>query len=108
MRGSRSPSQGYWVALKPDGAYLYAFVDDVFYLLVHDTTAWATGNVLRLEVRTVAANTARLTLYRNGSPLFTYDEADAFIASGQPGLGLHASTTMSLDDWTGGTLATNP
>ena len=108
VRARRSPSQGYWVAIKPDGAYLYAFVNDVFYLLVHDTTQWSTGNVLRLEVRTVTANTARLTVYRNGSPLFTYDDADSFIGSGQPGIGLYATTAMSLDDWAGGKLATNP
>ena len=108
VRARRSPSQGYWVALKPDGAYLYALVNDVFYLLVHDATHWSTGNVLRLEVRTVAANTARLTVYRNGSPLFTYDDADSFIESGQPGIGLYATTAMSLDDWAGGKLATNP
>ena len=102
VRGSVSPSQGYVVAIKPDGAHLYAFVNYVFHELVHEATPWATGDILRLEVQTVAANTARLTVYRNGSPLVTTDDTAYFIANGQPGLGLNASTAMALDDWEGG------
>ncbi len=77
-------------------------MNGVFHELVHDATGWATGDTLRLEVRTVATNTARLTVYRNGSALFTHDDASHFIASGQPGIGLFATTAISLDDWRGG------
>jgi hypothetical protein len=104
VRGSVLPAQGYWVAVKADGLHLYSFVNNVFYELVYDATPWLTGDVLRLEVRTIAANTARLTVYRNGSALFTYDDAAYFIASGQPGIGLYATAEMALDDWAGGEL----
>ena len=59
-------------------------------------------------MRTVAANTARLTVYRNGTALFTHDDASHFIADGQPGLGLFATTAISLDDWRGGEAAGAP
>ena len=104
VRGSASPSQSYIIAIKSDGAYLYAFVSPNFFELMHDVTGWATGDVVRLEVRTVAGSTARLTVYRNGSQLFTYDDAAHFIAGGQPGIGLHAATAIALDDWEGGDL----
>jgi hypothetical protein len=104
VRGKVAPAQGYWVAVKADGAYLYSFVNDVFHELVYDTTLWVTGDILRLEVQTVAANTARLTVYRNGSALFTYDDAEYFIASGQPGIGVYATAAMALDEWEGGEL----
>jgi hypothetical protein len=102
VRGRAAPSQGYWLAVKGDGAYLYAFVNGVFHQLVHNVTGWATGDTLRLEVQTVAPNTARLTVYRNGSPLFTHDDASHFIENGQPGIGLFAGAATSLDDWRGG------
>ena len=108
VRGRVSPGQGYWLAIKADGAYLYSFVNGAFHLLVHDTTGWSTGDTLRLEARTVAANVARLTVYRNGSPLFVYDDAGYFIESGDPGIGLFATTTVSLDDWEGGNLTSTP
>jgi hypothetical protein len=104
VRASASPSQAYVVAIKPDGAHLYSFMNSVFHELAHEATSWSTGDILRLEVRTVAANTARLTVYRNGSPLVTTDDTAYFIANGQPGLGLYASTSMALDDWQGGAL----
>ena len=47
VRGSASPSHGYWLAVKPDGAYLYS-LNGTMHLLAHDTTTWATGDVLRL------------------------------------------------------------
>jgi hypothetical protein len=102
VRGQVSPARGYWMAIKEDGAHLYSFVNGVFQELVHDATGWATGDVLRLEVRTVAANTARLVVYRNGAALFSHDDATHFIAGGQPGIGLYATTAISLDDWRGG------
>jgi hypothetical protein len=105
VRGRVSPGQGYWVAIKADGAYLYSFVNGAFSQLAHDATAWSTGDTLRLEVRTVASSTARLTVHRNGSPLLTVDDASHFIGSGNPGLGLYASTAISLDDWRGGELS---
>ena len=108
VRGQVSPGQGYWLALKADGAYLYSFVNGAFHQLAHDGSNWSTGDTLRLEARTIATHTARLTVYRNGSPLFTYDDADHFIASGQPGIGLYATTAISLDDWQGGTLTIGP
>lgn len=80
----------------------------MFHELVHDGSNWSTGDTLRFEVRTIATSTARLTVYRNGSPLFTYDDADHIIPDGQPGIGLYATTAISLDDWQGGTLTTNP
>ena len=99
VRGNLSLGPYYMVAVKPDGAYLYSSLSQ----LAHDGTGWATGDVLRLEVRTVAPSTARLTVYRNGTELFSYDDAERFIASGQPGIGLRVSTGgMSLDDWEGG------
>jgi hypothetical protein len=104
VRGKVSPSQGYVVAIKPDGAYLYALLNNQFYQLVYDATGWSMGDALRLEVRTVASNTARLAVYRNGNQLFTYDDAASFIGSGQPGIGLYASSAVSLDDWEGGSL----
>jgi hypothetical protein len=108
VRGKIVPEQGYWLAVKGDGASLYSFVNGAFHLLVQDATIWATGDTLRLEVRTVASNTARLMVYRNGVLLFTHDDASHFIASGQPGIGLYATTAIALDDWEGGTLPTNP
>jgi hypothetical protein len=102
VRGRVAPSQGYWLAVKGDGAYLYALVNGVFHQLVHDLNGWATGDTLRLEVQTIATNTARLTIYRNGIPLFTYDDASHFIESGRPGMGLFAGAATSLDDWRGG------
>jgi hypothetical protein len=102
VRGKPAPSQGYWLAVKGDGAHLYAFVGGVFHELVHDATGWTTGDILRLEVWTVATNTARLTVFRNGSPLFTHDDASHFIENGQPGMGLFAGAATSLDDWRGG------
>jgi hypothetical protein len=108
VRGRVSPGQGYSLAIKGDGAYLYSFRNGQFHLLATDTTAWTTGDTVRLEVRTVAANVARLSVYRNGSLLFTHDDAVHFIESGRPGIGLFASTDVSLDDWEGGTLAHMP
>jgi hypothetical protein len=108
VRGRVSPGQGYWMAIKSDGAYLYSFLSGQFDLLAHDATVWATGDTLRLEVRTVEPNLARLTVYRNGSVLFTHDDAAHFIESGHPGIGLYASTDLSLDDWEGGTLTSTP
>ena len=94
------------VTVRPDGAYLYAFSKVAFAQLAHDPTTWAIGDVLRLEVRTVAPNTARLTVYRNGSEVFSYDDAAHFVEGGQPGIGLHDNTgDMSLDDWEGGDIA---
>jgi hypothetical protein len=104
VRGRVSPGQGYWAALKSDGVHLYSFVNGVFAELVHDATAWSTGDTLRLDVRTVSTGTARLTVSRNGTPLVTYDDAAHFIGSGNPGLGLYATTAVSLDDWRGGEL----
>ena len=108
VRGNVSPSQCYVVAVKPDGAYLYSYVGGAFYQLAHDATGWATEDVLRLEVRTVAAGTARLTVYRNGSQLLVCDDAEHFIDGGQPGIGMYASTLIALDAWAGGDLASNP
>jgi hypothetical protein len=108
VRGRVSPGQGYWLAIKGDGAYLYSFVNGAFHLLVHDPTGWSTGDTLRLEARTVAPNVARLTVYRNGSPVFAYDDAGYFIESGDPGIGLFATTTVSLDDWEGGAFTSTP
>ena len=108
VRGRLSPARGYWLAIKGDGAYLYSFLSGQFDLLAHDETSWATGDTLRLEVRTVEANVARLTVYRNGSPLFTHDDAAHFIESGDPGIGLFATTDVSLDDWEGGTITSTP
>ena len=108
VRGQVSPRQGYWVAMKADGAYLYALLNGSFYQLAHDPTSWSTGDVLKLSVRTVDTSTARLTVYRNGTPLFTHDEVTHFIGSGYPGIGLYASTAVSLDDWQGGELSGAP
>ena len=110
VRGDLRPGPSYMVAVKPGGADLYSSSNGTFSQLAHDATDWATGDVLRLEVRTVAPSTARLTVYRNGTELFSYDDAEHFIASGQPGIGLLASTGgMSLDDWEGGdTVASSP
>ena len=55
-------------------------------------------------MRTIAVGTGRLTVHRNGSPLFSYDDASHFIGSGRPGIGMHATTAISLDDWEGGEL----
>jgi hypothetical protein len=104
VRGKGSPQQGYWAAVKADGVYLYALVNGVFYQLVQGVTPWATGDVLRLAVQTIGSATARLTIYRNENVLFTYDDAEHFIESGQPGIGLHATTSVALDDWAGGEL----
>ena len=108
VRGSASPTQSYNVAIKIDGAHLYSFLGGTFFELGHDATSWATGDILRLEVRTVAPNTARLTVYRNGRQLFTHDDPDHFIAVGQPGIALYASTATAFDDWEGGEVAASP
>jgi hypothetical protein len=104
VRGKVSPAQGYWAAVKGDGLHLYSQVNGVFYELVHSVTPWATGDVLSLAVQTIATNTARLTVYQNGNALFTHDDAAHFIESGQPGIGLYATTAVALDDWAGGEL----
>ena len=106
VRGDLRPQMYYIAAaVRPDGAYLYSS----FALLAYEPTAWATGDILRLTVRTVAPGLARLVLYRNGSPLLSYDDADRFVASGQPGIGLSAGTeAMSLDDWEAGELVPAP
>jgi hypothetical protein len=105
VRGDARP-QGYYMAvIKSDGTYLYSS----FALLGHDATTWATGDISRLAVRTVAPGLARLVLYRNGSPIFSYDDADHFVASGRPGIGLSAGTEgISLDDWEAGELISAP
>jgi Concanavalin A-like lectin/glucanases superfamily/Putative esterase len=105
VRASASPSQGYWVAIKEDGAHLFSFVGGEFHELSYDATPWSTGDVLRVEAQTIAANTARLTVYRNGSVLFTHEDATYFIANGHPGIGMFATTAMALDDWEGGRLS---
>ena len=106
VRGNLRPEPYYMVTVKPGGADLYASSNGVFAQLAHDATGWASGDVLRLEVRTVARNAAHLTVYQNGIELFSYDDTAYFIASGQPGIGLHDSTgDMSLDDWEGGDIA---
>ena len=104
VRGKIVPAQGYWLAVKSDGAYLYSFVNGAFHLLAQDATIWATGDTLRLEVRTIATSTARLTVFRNGVLFFTHDDASHFMAGGQPGIGLYATTAIALDDWEGGAL----
>jgi hypothetical protein len=94
------------VTVKPGGADLYASSNGVFAQLAHDATGWASGDVLRVEVRTASRNTAHLTVYQNGIELFSYDDTAYFIASGEPGIGLRDSTgDMSLDDWEGGDIA---
>ena len=108
VRGKVAPAQGYWLAVKSSGAFLYSFVSGAFHLLAQNSTTWTNGDTLRVEVRTVAANTARLIVHRNGVPLFTHDDASHFIASGQPGVGLYATSTVELDDWEGGTLPVVP
>jgi hypothetical protein len=110
VRGRVSPGQGYWAAVKTDGVHLYAFVGGAFHELSHDASGWSRGDTLRLEVRTVAPGTARLTVYRNGLALLTYDDSAHFIADGQPGIGIHASVPgISLEDWRGGEVGgTNP
>jgi hypothetical protein len=105
VRGAVSPAQGYWVAVKPDGAHLYSLSGGVFHALAHDATPWSTGDVLRLEVESVAPFAARLTVFRNGAPLFAHDDADHFLDGGRPGIGLHATGLVSLDDWAGGMLS---
>ena len=104
VRASASPTQCYVATIKSDGAYLYSLMSGTFFQLVHDVTGWATGDILRLEVRTVGASTARLTVYRNGNQLFSYDDASHFIAGGQPGVGVNESTTVAVDDWESGNL----
>jgi hypothetical protein len=64
--------------------------------------------VLRLDVVTVATNTARLTVSRNGNGLVTVDDAAHFIANGQPGIGLYAGTAVALDAWEGGSVPPSP
>jgi hypothetical protein len=92
--------------VKPGGADLYASLNGTFFQLAHDVTAWSTGDVLRLEVRTIVPGTAHLTVYRNDTELFSYDDLEHFIADGQPGIGLNANAGgMSLDDWEGGDAA---
>src|SRR5205814_6344601 len=97
------PAPFYLVTIKPGGADLYSWSNGALVRLAHDDTVWATGDVLRLAVRTLGQTTAHLTVYRNGNELLSYDDADSFIASGQPGIGLRAGAgSMSLDDWEGG------
>jgi hypothetical protein len=47
-------------------------------------------------------------VYRNGAVLFSHDDASHFIESGQPGIGLYASTAIALDDWEGGAVPPIP
>ena len=48
VRGKVSPAQGYWVAVRENGATLYSYVNGTFHQLVQDQTGWATGDTLRL------------------------------------------------------------
>ena len=105
VRGNLRPAPFYLVTVKPVGADLYSWTNGALTQLAHDDTVWATGDVLRLAVRTVAETTAHLTVYQNGVELLSYDDADSFIASGQPGIALRSGTGgMSLDDWEGGSV----
>jgi|ERR1044071_9943497 hypothetical protein len=105
VRGNLRPAPFYLVTIKPGGADLYSWSNGALTRLAHDGTAWATGDVLRLAVRTVAETTAHLTVYQNGIELLNYDDSGSFIASGQPGIGLRSSIGgMSLDDWEGGSV----
>jgi hypothetical protein len=47
-------------------------------------------------------------VYRNVAVLFSLDEGAGVIASGQPGIGLYASTAIALDDWEGGAVPPIP
>src|SRR5207248_2727584 len=82
VRGNAFPAENYIVAVKSDGAYLYAFVNNAFYQLTQSSAAWSTGDTLKLSVQTVGGSTAHLVVYRNGSPLMTYDDSAHFIAAG--------------------------
>jgi hypothetical protein len=105
VRGNLRPAPFYLVTVKPGGADLYSWSNGSLTRLAHDDTGWATGDVVRLEVRTMVETTAHLTIYQNGIELLSYDDADSFIASGQPGIGLRSGTGgMSLDDWEGGSV----
>ena len=105
VRGDLRPAPFYLAKVDPGGANLYSSSNGALTLLAHDDTVWATGDVLRLAVRTLGQTTAHLTVYRNGTELLSYDDAGSFIASGQPGIGLRAGTAgMSLDDWEGGSV----
>lgn len=109
VRGNPRPAAFYLVRINGAGADLYSWSNGIFTQLAHDATGWASGDVLRLAVRTVSQTKAHLTVYRNGAELFSYDDTASFIAGGQPGIGLHNDTvSMSLDDWEGGELASGP
>ena len=109
VRGNPRPAASYFVKINAAGADLYSWSNGIFTQFAHDATSRASGDVVRLGVRTVAGNTAHLTVYRNGAELFSYDDAASFIAGGQPGIGLHNDTvSMSMDDWEGGELASGP
>jgi hypothetical protein len=106
VRGNPRPAPFYLARVNAAGVDLYSSLNGIFTQLRHDATSWASGDVLRLEVRTAPQNTAHLTVYQNGTELFSYDDAASFIAGGQPGIGLRAGVSgMSLDDWEGGELA---
>jgi len=105
VRGNLRPGPYYLVRVNPGGTDLYSSGNNSFTQLVHDPRPWATGDIVRLEVRTIVRNTAHLAVYRNGTELFSYDDAASFIANGQPGIGLRAGITgMSIDDWEGGVI----
>lgn len=105
VRGNVRPGPFYMARVSVTGVTLNASIDGVFSELASNSSAWATGDVLRLSVQTVSRNIAHLIVYRNNTELFHYDHVGAFIASGQPGIGLRAGTIgISLDDWEGGEL----
>ena len=105
VRGNLRPGPYYLARANPNGTDLYSSGNS-FTQLVHDPRPWTTGDVLRLEVQTLVRNTAHLTVYRNGTALFSYDDTANFVANGQPGIGLRAGVAnMSIDDWEGGALA---
>lgn len=105
VRGNVRPGPFYMARVTAAGATLNSSIDGVFTELASNPSAWAPGDVLRLSVQTVSRNVAHLVVYRNNIEVFHYDDVGAFIASGQPGIGLRAGTIgISLDDWEGGEL----
>src|SRR5262249_9692457 len=63
VRGNVRPAPFYLARVNANGVDLYSWMGGSLRALGHDSSGWANGDLLRLEVRTVAQATAHLTVY---------------------------------------------
>lgn len=70
-------------------------------LIKNDTTAWADGDVLYVQI-----SGSTITVKRNGTTISALTSVDATLASGRVGLAFSSSSNLHIDNWEGGDLPT--